>query len=353
MSIKSASKDALFFGYGGIMHIFYPDYYKDFRCIASDCPDSCCKEWDVQVDPESARRYRALPGVLGDHLRRVLEDVDGETIMRQTPDRRCPMWRQDGLCEIQANLGESALCHVCSQFPRLRHDYGNFVELGLELSCPEAARIILASPFPATFCENLTVGTVPDYDAADMEILRESRTAAHSILSTPSYCLGEALAALLLYSYRIQAVLDGEECLPFHMDSALAEAHALAQTGSMADIFALYKTLEILTPAWRQLLDATPVTQPWESHHIALARYFIDRYWLQAVSDLDLVGRAKFIITSCLMIRALPGDPLRNAQLYSKEIENDADNVYALLDAAYTSPALTDVKLLGLLLAES
>ena len=53
------------------------------------------------------------------------------------------------------------------------------------------------------------------------------------------------------------------------------------------------------------------------------------------------------------MIRALPGDPLRNAQLYSKEIENDADNVYALLDAAYTSPALTDVKLLGLLLAES
>jgi hypothetical protein len=81
-----------------------------------------------------------------------------------------------------------------------------------------------------------------------------------------------------------------------------------------------------------------------------LARYFIDRYWLQAVSDLDLVGRVKFTITSCLMIRSLPMDVVTAAQLYSKEIENDADNVYALLDAAYTCPALTDVRLLGLLL---
>ena len=33
----------------------------------------------------------------------------------------------------------------------------------------------------------------------------------------------------------------------------------------------------------------------------------------------------------------------------SKEIENNAANVDALLDAAYTSSALTDDKLLGLL----
>ena len=37
-----------------------------------------------------------------------------------------------------------------------------------------------------------------------------------------------------------------------------------------------------------------------------------------------------------------------NAQLWSKEIENSTENVEALLDAAYTSSALTDDKLLGL-----
>ncbi len=335
------------------MHIFYPDYYNDFRCIASACPDSCCKEWDVQVDPESARYYRALPGPLGDHLRSVLEDVDGDTIMRQTQDRRCPMWRQDGLCEIQRNLGEAALCHVCAQFPRLRHDYGDFVELGLELSCPEAAHIILQSPSPATISETVPGGTEPEYDPYDMEILRKSREVAHSIVNDAAHSPGEVLAALLLYGYRVQAMLDGEACSPFTVDTAIAEACALAQQGSMADIFELYKTLEILTPAWRALLNSTPAFQPWTSRHRALARYFIDRYWLQAMSDLDLVGRVKFTIVSCLMIRSLPGDAQYTAQLYSKEIENDADNIYALLDAAYTSPALTDVKLLGLLLTGS
>jgi hypothetical protein len=49
------------------------------------------------------------------------------------------------------------------------------------------------------------------------------------------------------------------------------------------------------------------------------------------------------------MVRALPMETVDAAQLYSKEIENNTDNVYALLDAAYTSPAITDVRLLGLL----
>ena len=54
------------------MKILTPNYYPAFRCIASACPDSCCKEWDVQVDAASAEYYRALPGPLGDRLRQVL-----------------------------------------------------------------------------------------------------------------------------------------------------------------------------------------------------------------------------------------------------------------------------------------
>ena len=117
------------------MNVTKPSYYDDFRCIAGRCPDSCCKEWDVDVDEEAAAFYRGLPGPLGDRLRQVLRHTDGGTVMT-IQDGRCPMWREDGLCRIQAELGEDALCYVCSQFPRLRHDYGDFVELGLELSCP-------------------------------------------------------------------------------------------------------------------------------------------------------------------------------------------------------------------------
>ena len=127
------------------MQIRRPAYFDEFRCIASACPDSCCKEWDVQVDDRAAAYYQALPGALGDRLRQVMYEEDGTWYFAIEPDGRCPMWRDDGLCRIQAEQGEQALCKTCREFPRLTHDYGDFVERGLELSCPEAARLILAA----------------------------------------------------------------------------------------------------------------------------------------------------------------------------------------------------------------
>ena len=56
------------------MEIRYPAYYKDFSCLAGACPDSCCHEWEVDVDPDAADYYRHLPGELGDRLREVLRD---------------------------------------------------------------------------------------------------------------------------------------------------------------------------------------------------------------------------------------------------------------------------------------
>ena len=112
---------------------------------------------------------------------------------------------------------------------------------------------------------------------------------------------------------------------------------------------AFFKELEILTPQWEARLDS-PVPGDWSPAYLTLARYFIDRYWLQAVSDYDLVSRVKLTVISCLLIRHLGGDLQDTAQAYSKEIENDADNVDAILDAAYAEAAFTDEKLLDLLL---
>ena len=74
------------------MKDFFPAYYDRFRCLAGACPDSCCREWDVDVDPDSAKRYRALPGELGNALRAALTDTEDGTVLTQTSGR-CPMWR--------------------------------------------------------------------------------------------------------------------------------------------------------------------------------------------------------------------------------------------------------------------
>ena len=328
------------------MKITKPSYFDTFRCIASDCPDSCCKEWDVQVDDDKAAFYRSLPGPLGDRLREVLKDVDGETVMTII-DRRCPMWRRDGLCRIQAELGHDALCKTCREFPRLTHDYGDFVEYGLELSCPEAARIILSSPVQM-ITEEVPGGEAPEYDEEAMEVLLRTRETARAIL-TWDRPVPEILALLLMYGYQAQAELDGAEELPFHPETALEEARGFASHGNLPMIADFFLDLELLTGEWPALLHS-PAPAQWSDAHLRIARYLADRYWLQAVSDYDLVSRVKLTVIACLLIRHLGGDILRTAQLFSKEIENDADNVDAILDGAYTSPAFTDDKLLGALL---
>lgn len=337
-----------FFMEGELMRVTKPAYFDTFRCIADRCPDSCCREWDVQVDPESAEIYRALPGELGGRLRRVLQDVGGETVMT-IENGRCPMWRDDGLCRIQAELGEDALCHVCREFPRLHHDYGDFLELTLELSCPEAARLILTAPAGPAVSTEVPGGEEPEYDAEAMEVLKATREKVLGILLDTTRPVGEVLALGLLYGYQAQAELDGGEQQPFDGEAALAEAYSMAKPGDPGELLEFFGSLEILTPEWEMLLR-DPAPGAWKPEHLAIARYFVERYWLQAVSDYDLYSRVKLMAVSCLLVKTLGGDILRTAQLYSKEIENNTDNVEAILDAAYTHPAFTDDKLLGLLL---
>lgn len=330
------------------MRIYKPDYYDRFRCLAGACPDSCCKDWSVQVDDASAAYYHSLPGPLGERLRQVLTEEDGESFLSSS-DGRCPMWRQDGLCRIQAELGEGALCKVCREFPRLTHDYGDFVELGLELSCPEAAKWILTAPRTQLEFHHVPGGRKPEYDEEAMALLLRTREEALSLLDDRRYCTGQVLALLLLYGCQVQGELDAGESQAFHREAALETAAEMARLGDMGELTGFFLQLELLTEQWRRRL-LSPTPGPWQEGHRALARYFVQRYWLQAVSDYDLYSRVKLTIVSCLLVRHLGGPLIPTAQLFSKEIENNADNVDAILDAAYTAPAFRDDGLLGLLL---
>ena len=314
------------------MLIRKPDLYDGFHCIASACPDSCCQQWDVAVDGEKAALYRSLPGELGDRLRRFLKDEDGE-IYLTLEGTRCPMWRADGLCRIQAELGEGALCKTCREFPRLTHDYGSFVELGLELSCPEAARLLLKEEK----WQWAQQGQAEDVEP-DMALLLRTRQRAMELTE-----LDRPLERLLYYSVSVQQVLDGaaEE---IYESEDLPEPEGRADKESFLNVF---RELEILTPKWQKRLEG-PGPRKLAQSDRAMLRYLISRYWLQAISDLDLVCRGKFMVCAVLLVCLLGGDPVETAQLFSKEIENDAENVDALLDGAYALPGLTDRNLLAL-----
>ncbi len=334
----------LFYGVKN-MEVFVPDYYRRFSCLAGACPDSCCKEWEVDVDEGSAEKYRALDGPLGDRLRQVLRPYDGGICMT-IENGRCPMWRQDGLCEIQAQLGHGALCRICREYPRLRQDYGDFAELSMELSCPEAARLIFGGTHG--HWEQTPETGDADYDRQAMDTLRRSRQTLFRFWQETALSMPEALTVTLLYGHSVQAELDGGEEAVLDVDACLADGRRYAGDGDMTLLADFFGGLELLTARWAALLQA--VRKPrWEERLRPLMGYFLRRYWLQAVWDYDLVCRVKLMVAACVLISAMPEDILPAAQLFSKEIENDADNLDTIFDGAYTAPALTDSNLLGLL----
>ena len=332
------------------MKIYTPEYYEKFHCIASACPDSCCKEWEIDVDPDTAEYYRSLPGQTGELLRSIVQDTP-EGMVIPLREGKCPLWRQDGLCGLQLELGHGALCQVCREFPRLTHDYGSFLERGLELSCPEAARLILQSRDSRMTVREVPGGEAPEYDLGAMQTLLRTRRELLSYVDGAQEPLARTLAVVLLYAHEVQEELDGGETARLCPEQCLQDGARFADPAQAEPLQPFFLELEILTEDWRALLQH-PVRSRWDEALRGMLRYLIQRYWLQAVSDYDIVCRAKLMLCGLILTAQAPEAPCRAAQLFSKEIENDPDNVEAILDGAYTHPALTDRNLLSLLLED-
>ena len=142
------------------MKVRVPNYFNEFKCIASECEDTCCAGWEIVIDDETHKRYENVEGEFGEILRSKIVKSDGENIFLLNKGN-CSFLNEKKMCEIYINLGEDHLCYTCQQFPRYTEEFLDLKEVGLSLSCPEAARIILRKAENTTFnlseednCEN-------------------------------------------------------------------------------------------------------------------------------------------------------------------------------------------------------
>ena len=130
----------------------YPDFYDAFCCTASACRHTCCRGWEIDIDADSAARYRAMPGELGERLRDAITETPDGAAFRLTEDERCPFLRSDGLCDLIRTAGsEEILCDVCALHPRFFIVCGEVTLAGLGLCCEEACRLLLADTEPLRF----------------------------------------------------------------------------------------------------------------------------------------------------------------------------------------------------------
>lgn len=328
------------------MITLYPDYKDRFRCLAGACPDSCCKAWEIVVDPDTAAFYRTVPGTLGERLRADLaKDEEGDDYFPLV-NGRCPFLNKDGLCDIHAALGEAATSAVCCQFPDFIEEYEGFTERCPSLACPAAAELIFAEP--------LTDAVYPAPPASEDELLNllaEGRAAA---LKTAAKCdYAESAARIWAMAQDLQEIADNFDPGNVAYDFAAVSTDAAYVDGAeefaqwMADLTEqclrfLRNDAEILTEEWRNLLEtaqtpdpdaAIPIEQ--EAVRRAL-RYFLYRYFLKPVNDGDILlwtALILFSVSVCVTVADRTGADFRTvARLYSKEIEHDTENVKAMMD---------------------
>ena len=307
------------------MALVYPDYYKKFKCIADKCRHNCCIGWEIDIDPDTLGFYNSLNSPLGDKLRENIELSPQPHFILQK-DERCPFLNECNLCEIIIEHGEKGLCHICHNHPRFINEFEGVKEIGIGMSCEEAARLILSQEEP--------VALVCDGDGY---------VASDPIISLRNRILG-----------CIQ-----ERSVP--LDTRFKNAFSLLEVTSpqkpvsfWADLFL---NLERLDPKWTDILekikatdecDLKAVQSPYtevELEHLAV--YFLYRHFALAPDIEEAKLRLLFAALSCMIIllASLTCFKDNNAlsfeskvdlcRMYSAEIEYSDENTERILDTLF------------------
>ena len=297
-----------------------PDFYDQFKCIASRCSDTCCVGWEIDIDEATQEVYRKVAGAFGDRLRANIEDGHFKLL----PHDRCPFLDKDNLCEVYQNLGEDALCDICTEHPRFVEVYGDIMERGLGLCCEEAARLLLTGEGPLQFTGEECDEPEDELDEDDIEVRNEvlyMRESFFKTLADSSISLGNKLYQVFGYT--------GENIFePF--ESAYAMLELLGKAESYGpDWDAAFARIKARVEA----ADAKPLSDQGfftENESCRLLTYLIYRHYAKCLFEGREQGKLKFALFFWNLARFFtrelagnaPGDIKINAvKILSKQLE--------------------------------
>lgn len=357
-----------------------PNHYDPFRCIAGDCPDTCCAAWDIVIDEQSASFYRTLSDGLGERIRQAMTvDEEGEVYF-SVAGGYCPLLTEKRLCAIQIELGEERVCQTCRSHPRFIEEYGFFREEALAASCPAAIELILGTDVgfitektdePEFFCQ--------DVDQELLVALLPCRDVAFALLKRSDLPWNARLASLVDLGLELQFALDevGMAALSsvvaqWNQKKELEFSRRGSQTGRRARrrCVELLGELEVLDRAWKEETEnALAVLEVayhesgiceacWETYEIRWAAYLIWRWFLRADFDGDIYAKLVFPVLSILALRELAlarwikrggrtdEDWMKLARRWAKEIEHSDENLVTLWAAVREDPDLAPAGLM-------
>lgn len=392
------------------MKIRKPEYYDSFQCIGSACRDTCCAGWEIEIDEESAERYKRVTGELGERLRASITETEEEIYFNLQAGRRCPFLNKENLCDLILDQGEEILCDICREHPRHYQWFGDYTEVGLGLCCEEAARLLFRTKGKLTFIleeeqeesDNHTESVDIEQEEY-IERMLDARETAYSIVQNRELPLWERWMLLLQYGEELQEALDLEDVdaeklavqvyrnqdavvsawRQFHQiqggQKHTAEQRKTAEVSAVTDLRELlivYRDMESLDDTWPALMQdlnenlelylaereayraAYPEAQP---EYEQLSMYFLYRYFMEALFDGDIQGKLQYLVLSVLIIYIMDlkvyqensaytrWDRIQVVKQYSKEIEYCTENMESLGELCWKNAGMSVETLIGIL----
>ena len=296
------------------MKIVKPTFYKTFKCIAGDCPDSCCQGWEVDADSDSLEYYKTLDNSL--EIKKRIDSVLSKdefdnTIFTLAPKKRCPFLNDENLCDMHIAIGGEHTPYTCRTFPRFIYDFGATREIGISFSCPVASDMMYnTESFDFETEVNSDLPTLNDIDAEKYFLLYKGRAEAYKIAKDKNKSIRERLNDLLDLGVLLQ-----EKLFPYD------------EGGDDIAFFDVFKNPELINPEWKEKVENFSLKQVSDTQsNENILMYFLYKYLMQAVYDDDVLSKIKMAVLGVL-INTYFGEDSWTVHLWSKETEHSQYNM--------------------------
>lgn len=315
------------------MIVKYPVYYKDFKCIADRCPDTCCSGWQIVVDEKTAEFYNNLNTDFGFKIQSLMyKDDEGDIVFRNI-NNRCPFLDDSNLCDIYKKIGEDSLCNTCKKFPRFSTFFGGLEERGLSLSCPVAAEMIVNNSNLELLQE--VNDLFPDINDIDADLYLSLASARNRILNyiSSDKVTAEMMSNLLSYGKAIQSLAENQ----MYEQMGALQISNCDKLNFTIDFDSLFSSFEYLTQEGKTLFNSFNSNIEINNDKLNnILNYYIYRYFLKSVYDMNIFAYVAFSVFSVFSIAYVAKETQSNithiAQIYSKEIEHSNNNFNSIIE---------------------